>query len=387
VAKLLKDIIVLPEEDGWWLVLNVFARTNLLVESKVIDFLSQVSARSLSDVSTRFVKDRFHVREVQYFSNADGLLADPTGFRRNRKQWGKDEALTVSALVERLKEKFIIVENAEEYRKRFAVKNSLLDQKHFGNFHQQLGKELLINRRIDPNDWWLKQKFAKNLRDVQKNLYGAVQANFLKAYFPKRFKKNDTVVDLGCGIGFYTNQMAQYAGSVMGVDPNEKFIRIAEKHAPRNVRYHIAAIGKKDGLDSVPDRSADYVFMSDALLFYFTPPDPREKNDINILFNDIKRILKPGGTFISVEPHYIFWLSAWLGEEDNPFTILTEYCKKQYKVTATMSGLIQKFTKAGFAVTCMEEMTPAEYLKSTDKRAYFFGKQFPLWQLFELKVL
>ena len=30
------------------------------------------------------------------------------------------------------------------------------------------------------------------------------------------------------------------------------------------------------------------------------------------------------GVLISLEPHYIFWLAPWLGEEQWPFTVLTE---------------------------------------------------------------
>jgi SAM-dependent methyltransferase len=377
VAKLLKDIIVLPEEKGLWLVWNVFTRTGLLVEAAVLDWLGHLNTKA----------GTYKVSEVQFFSNADGLLADPTGYQRDKKAWGKEESLSTPELLKRLKERFILIDDEKAYRKRFALKDSLLDQNHFGNFHQQLGKELLVNKRVDPNEWWLKQKFTANLKDVQKNLYGAVQADFLKSYFPKRFSKKDTVVDLGCGIGFYAHQMAKHAGFVMGVDPNEKFIQIAQEGAPKNAHFRVAKIGTKGALNAIPAASADYVFMSDALLFYFTPPDPRETNDITILFKDIKRILKPTGKFISVEPHYTFWLSPWFGEEGHPFTVLTEYREQQYKVTTTMSGLIQSFTKAGFAVTHMEEMSVSEDLKKTDKRAYHFAKQFPLWQLFELKGL
>ncbi len=97
-------------------------------------------------------------------------------------------------------------------------------------------------------------------------------------------------------------------------------------------------------------------------------------------------MLKSGGTFISVEPHYLFWLAPWLGDIDRPYTVLTEYTNKNFYVTATFSRLIQAFVEGGFSVTWMEEMRPDESFKAKDPRAYHFGCQFPLWQLFELKL-
>ena len=88
------------------------------------------------------------------------------------------------------------------------------------------------------------------------------------------------------------------------------------------------------------------MFRSDALLFYFVPVDTEQVISINFLLADVRRILKPKGRFISVEPHYIFWLLPWLGEVDRPFTILTEYLNKTFGVTATLSQLSKNITKA-----------------------------------------
>ena len=124
--------------------------------------------------------------------------------------------------------------------------------------------------------------------------------------------------------------------------------------------------------------------MSDALLFYFVPVMKNQKADLQILFDDIRRILKPNGKFISMEPHYLFWLLPWLGEKQRPFTILTEYSKKVFGVIPTMSQLIQAFAKGGFVVTWMEEILPDPSFELVDSRAYNFANQFPLWQIFEL---
>ena len=80
----------------------------------------------------------------------------------------------------------------------------------------------------------------------------------------------------------------------------------------------------------------------------------------------------------------MFWLTPWLGDADRPFTVLSEYRDPRFRVTETISGLIQAFCKGGFAVTWMEELVPDPNFERTDPRAYHFARQFPLWHLFEL---
>ena len=86
-----------------------------------------------------------------------------------------------------------------------------------------------------------------------------------------------------------------------------------------------------------------------------------------------------------MEPHYIFWLSPWLGNPDRPFTILTEYNNKKFGVTPNISKLIQEYSKGGFAVYWMDELVPDKSFEKIDYRAYNFAKEFPLWHIFELK--
>ena len=151
----------------------------------------------------------------------------------------------------------------------------------------------------------------------------------------------------------------------------------------KNSIFEVVKIGKQGKLDHIPDESFDYIFMSDALLFYFFSFD-NTKPDVKTLFSDIKRILKKNGTFINIEPHYIFWLLPWLGDVNNPFTIMTEYIEKKTGVTPTLSKLIQTYRKGGFSVEWMEELLPDKEFEKVDKKAFYFAKKFPLWHLFEL---
>lgn len=381
------DVIALPEAKKTWLLMNVFSRTSLAVESAVLEVIREAEKNQLENLETKYKENLFSVWEVEWFSNNEGLLADPTRYKRNEADWPQEEKLKIIDLLERLKKHYLLVENLNEYREKFSLKKSILDSNHFGNFHQQLGAELLLVQRKEPSKWWLKQKFSKDLKEVNNNLYKAVQEYYLRDYFKKRFCKGNRVLDIGCGTGYYTNLIAKTGASVLGVDPNEEYINLAKSKCSDGARYEVMNFDVHGDLYDIPSNSYDYIYMSDALLFYFVPFDSNKKADIVSLLSNARRILKPNGTFISVEPHYIFWLLPWLGDNNRPFTVLTEYRNRFFGVTANMSQLINTFTKAGFVVSWMDEMSVDPSFEAVNSRAYHFAQQFPLWQIFEFMAL
>lgn len=385
-----KDIIILPEftREGRdrWVVMNVFARTCLGVNSEVLGFLGNIEYLSEMENQQRYGRKTFSIWEIDRFAYAEGSVTDPTNYVRNPSYWGSPLVLDVNRLMETLQKHSLLIEDEEKYRDRFQLKRNLVDREHFGHYHQQLGQHMLLVERKSPSKFWLEQKFTGDLRSVRSdNLYGAVQEYNLKRYFTKKFSPGDVVVDVGCGTGFYSNMMAKAGARVFGIDPSEEYIRIAQEHRVDNTEFRMMNIGTKGALDTMPDHYADFMFMSDALLFYFVPVLPEPKADIQKLFADIRRILKPTGTFICLEPHPVFWLMPWLGSIDRPFTVVTEYMNKHFGVTPAISKLIKAFARGGFAVTYMDELLPDPNFKTSDPRAYHFAMEFPVWYLFELK--
>lgn len=382
--KIPKDIIILPEENNTWVIMNVFTKTCLGVDNQFFEFFRDLENLSEQEFKKKFSMETFSVWDIHKFSNEEGLLVDPTQYIRKHKEWPQKKEMNSEDLIQSLKKYFLIIEDEGKYRSKFNRKKSLLDYQNFGNFHDQLGQHLMLNLHKSPEIWWVKQKFNDDLKSIRNNLYGAIQAKYLEKYFKKKFHADNNILDIGCGIGFYSNLMAKTGASVTGIDPNSEYIKIAKKNAVAGANFENLEIGNIGALDKIPSESADYIFLSDALLFYFVSPKIDKKPDLSILFSDIKRILKPDGIFINVEPHYIFWLLPWLGEIENPYTVITEYNEKKFGVTATMSALIQAYARGGFKITWMEELTPDESYMFVDLRSYYFAKQFPLWQLFEL---
>ncbi|TLG77613.1 class I SAM-dependent methyltransferase [Methylocystis sp. B8] len=379
-----KDVIFLSESTescaDRWVAMNVFARTSVGLSSEVFELLGRIA----NDPEAGG-EGPFHCWRIEYFSNEAGLLADPSRFRRNVDEW-EELCLTRAELIAELKTHCILVDDETAYRKRFKPKRNLLDREHFGNFHQQHGQHMALARRKDPTDWWMRQKFTEDQLSVRPDtLYGAIQSKFLEAYTETRISEGMTVVDLGCGTGVYSNMMARRGANVLGIDPSEEYLNVARANAVPGTRFENMKIGEVGALDKIPASSADMIFMSDALLFYFVPFYPGQNADIHTLLKDIRRILKPGGLFVSMEPHGVFYLMPWLGAVDRPFVVVTEYLNKSFGIVPPLSWLIQQVTRTGFAVTDMREIVPGDYFEKIDPRGYHFASEFPLWHLIEFR--
>lgn len=379
-----KDVIFLPESTAShadrWVALNVFARTSFGLSSEVFQVLGKLASDPQAGG-----EGPFRCWRIEYFSNEAGLLADPSRFRRDVKDW-EEVRLTRPELIAELKKHCILVDDEAAYRNRFKPKRHLLDRENFGNFHQQHGQHMALARRKDPADWWMRQKFSEDQKYVRPDtLYGAIQSKFLEGYTEERIGPGMNVIDLGCGTGVYSNLMAGHGATVLGIDPSEEYLAVARANAVANTRFETMKIGEAGGLDNIPDASADMIFMSDALLFYFLPFYPGQNADIGMLLKDIRRILKPGGSFVSLEPHGVFYLMPWLGAVDRPFVVVTEYLKKSFGIVPPLSWLIQQVTRTGFAITDMHEIAPADYFKDIDPRGYYFSSEFPLWHLIEFR--
>tara|TARA_Y100000589_G_scaffold38509_1_gene32252 strand:+ start:6571 stop:7665 length:1095 start_codon:yes stop_codon:yes gene_type:complete len=339
--------------------------------------------RNLEDEDHRSFDSAVKIWDIWRFTNTDGLMADPSRFIQAEDEWGQAQNVSPQEFLSICVEQKILIEKNGNYFDSFKDKVSFLDKKNIGNFHQQLGQHLLLKKRQNPEEWWLNQKFDSHRTELKNNLYKAIQGSYLETYFAKTLSEEMRVLDVGCGTGFYSKMMSQHVSHILGVDPTQRFLDIAEKSCPHNVDFKNISIGTEGCFDSLPDSSFDCIFMSDALLFYFVPPDKTKIPKLDILLRDIKRLLKKDGLFINMEPHYIFWLTPWLGELDRPFTVLTEYLRKQFKVVPSLSEYVQSITRNGFCVSWMDELTPNESFKEIDRRAYYFAREFPLWQIFE----
>jgi SAM-dependent methyltransferase len=96
-----------------------------------------------------------------------------------------------------------------------------------------------------------------------------------------------SVVDLGSGTGLSSRWAAEWARSVIGIEPNEDMRAIAESHRTSNVTYR-SGVAHQTGLG---DRVVDVVLVVQAM--HWMEPQPT--------LAEVARILRPGGVFAIVD--------------------------------------------------------------------------------------
>jgi SAM-dependent methyltransferase len=382
MSQICPDIISFPESPAThpdrWVLMNVHTRQCLGAGPEVLAVLAE------PDVVTTAT---YRVWKIWRFSHIDGLLADPSRYKRDGATWGAPEVVDHATLVKLLKDQCLLIDDLEAYRARFDFKKTLLDRQRFGTYHQQLGQQLIAFERRDPSAWWLEQKFTPDLAAIrQDNLYGAVQDRFLDEWLPKRMTPGLRVLDLGCGAGTIAQKMARLGASVLGVDPNPDYIRLATERAEGDATFQVLDLNTPGALDALPAASFDCIYMSDALLFYFVPYEPGKPLDLARFIADVKRLLKPGGSFLSLEPHPVFYVQPWLGDPARPFTVMSEYLHTHWRINPPLAVLARPFLEAGFVITGVEEPASQRDNPQVPQRDAAFASEFPVWLLLEMKL-
>lgn len=143
----------------------------------------------------------------------------------------------------------------------------------------------LLDEHVCP--WWFGYTFDNALRRLVHN--------------PKKIlggfiKEGQTVMDIGCGMGFFSISMAKMVGedgTVIAVDLQQNMLKVLRRRAERNgvlsrIRTHQS---KKDDI-----RISDPVDF--ALAFWVVHEIPNKKR----LFEQIYSLLRAGGRILVVEP-------------------------------------------------------------------------------------
>lgn len=123
----------------------------------------------------------------------------------------------------------------------------------------------------------------------------------------KKIGKGKVILDLGCGEGFYSRKMADFAKKVIGIDNAKGMLDLAieqEKREKRGIDYRL---GNVKNMNFIENSSID-ICIGNYVVNYI------ETNELKKFYGEISRVLKPGGSFILVLPHPYFWLALDFGE-------------------------------------------------------------------------
>ena len=129
--------------------------------------------------------------------------------------------------------------------------------------------------------------------------------NFLRRIYqnPKKIlngyiRKGMTVIDYGCGPGFFTMEIAKMlnnSGKVIAADLQEGMLDIVRKKITKSGFKNIIELHKCGENNTGIKEKADFVFA-----FYVVHEVPNHDN----FFNEIYSLLNAGGKFYIVEPKF-----------------------------------------------------------------------------------
>ena len=123
-------------------------------------------------------------------------------------------------------------------------------------------------------------------------------------------------LDVGCGSGWATRMLAEYAfnGRVTGIDISDEMIRVARESSRSlpNVDFEIASAEQLP----FPDHEFTHAFSMESLYYYRNIPKA---------LKEIHRVLKPGGLFVAIMD--LYWeneaMHQWIDTLKVPVELLS----------------------------------------------------------------
>ncbi len=121
-------------------------------------------------------------------------------------------------------------------------------------------------------------------------------------------RKGETILDLACGPGFFSDAFSKAGAKVFGSDISRELIEIAKKETSPKIRYFVSPA---DDLSFLPDGSADKITIILAI---------QNIENVQGVFRESARVLKPAGKLLMVMNHPAFRIpkgSAWGWDAQN----------------------------------------------------------------------
>jgi len=156
-------------------------------------------------------------------------------------------------------------------------------------------------------EWWNPNSFLNILETGIQPL----RANYIRQSLGPDFSPELHCLDIGCGGGIITEDLAKLSNNVSGIDLSQASLNTAKEHAKKaglSINYLQAAA------ENLPfdDSSFDLVTCCDVL---------EHVDDLPQVIKEINRVLKPGGTFVfdTINRTLMSFLSViWVAQDFPP---------------------------------------------------------------------
>ena len=187
-------------------------------------------------------------------------------------------------------------------------------------------------------------------------------------------KDNESIIDMGCGTGEFSNELSKYNLKVTGIDISNKSIEICKDKYGEKINFEVKDIENT----SIKENSIDIIFLG-GILHHF--PD-RSK-----VFKEAHRILKKEGRIFAFDPnHYnfIIWIYRELlgiktQKTENEVLIKAEDIHKELKQAGFSEIKCESTANITFDIRYFKKLVPfplyyGVYLYNTIERIVNFIK-------------
>lgn len=205
-------------------------------------------------------------------------------------------------------------------------------------------------------------EYAKMARS-QQGLAGAGEWHQLEPLFPEL--RGAAVLDLGCGYGWHCKYAAEHgAAEVLGLDGSRRMVEEAKRlNAGPRIRYEVLSL---DAFGYPADR---YDLVVSNLVLHYV-------EDLDAVYRNVYRTLRPGGIFLLNMEHPVFTGSVrqeWVRDDagsplywpvdryffpgERKTCFLGETVSKQHH---TLTQILMGLLRTGFTLEAVEEAVPPE---------------------------
>lgn len=133
--------------------------------------------------------------------------------------------------------------------------------------------------------------------------------HFSRYLFARRLARHKHVLDIGCGLGYGSAELAQVAAHVAGIDVSEEAVGIAtESYRLPNLVFQAASA------ESIPypDASFDLIVAFEVI---------EHLHNWDALLREARRLLSPGGQFIVSTPNRLYYAESRRLSGPNPYHV------------------------------------------------------------------
>lgn len=199
------------------------------------------------------------------------------------------------------------------------------------------------------------------------------------------------ILDLGCGEGGYSRELARKSAIVTGVDCSENAIRYCISKAEDDQLEIPYYIRNSCDLYGIADNTFDMVLASMMLM---------DCEDFEGTIHEISRVLKPSGRLFASVCHPCFHSSGGIGRQDSGLekkvVVSNYYHPAQWEAPISSGGMkviwrhrtlqdyVKAFTKYGLVITDLHEPVPTEEQASISENIAWMQK-IPIFLFWELK--